>query len=306
MISFFVYVLKIMKIIYNVHMNNTHIKIKKLLEEKMNYEDISKKLDVSLGTISKVNKMDIKLSEYEINNAIIWVAGWGSRLMPITTNVPKPLVEVNNTTLVESIITSLIRSGINNISLVVGRQKEKFADLVKKYNLNVIENKKWEKHNNISSYYAALEQIKGNTYLIDGDLYIKEDFVFEKYSRDSFAYVGYKEDSNDIILIKRGKYVNSVSMPSDRKGNLSGEQYKGVFYFNKFDAEILNEAINDEYDINNEYEGRYWFTILFNKCLNEIKLDTQLVSYEEIYEVDNITDLIHVDKSYIDWKERKW
>ena len=91
----------------------------------------------------------------KISRAIILAAGYGSRLEPVSKNVPKPLIRVNGIVMIESIIESLLDAGIKDIIIVVGYLKEQFIYLNKKYNVKLIENKFYNKSNNISSLFSS-------------------------------------------------------------------------------------------------------------------------------------------------------
>ena len=65
----------------------------------------------------------------KINTALILCAGYGKRLNPLTLNTPKPLLEVDNITMLESCINLIINLGINKIFLntfYLGKQIEDF------------------------------------------------------------------------------------------------------------------------------------------------------------------------------------
>ena len=42
-----------------------------------------------------------------VRRAIIMAAGYGNRMLPITRNIPKPLIKVNGTAMIETIIRAL-------------------------------------------------------------------------------------------------------------------------------------------------------------------------------------------------------
>ena len=88
--------------------------IKSLEKEKreLSQREISKTTNLSLGTVNKtitsllekklinedntITKRGLKeLEPYRVKRAIFLAAGFGSRLVPITLNTPKPLVLVN-------------------------------------------------------------------------------------------------------------------------------------------------------------------------------------------------------------------
>lgn len=56
---------------------------------------------------------------------VILSAGMGSRLMPLTKDRPKPLLEINDMTLLERMIRNLMNENINEFIVIVGYNKEK-------------------------------------------------------------------------------------------------------------------------------------------------------------------------------------
>ena len=50
---------------------------------------------------------------------VILVAGMGTRLMPLTKDIPKALLEINNTTLLEIMIKNRINIDINKFIVIV-------------------------------------------------------------------------------------------------------------------------------------------------------------------------------------------
>ena len=54
----------------------------------------------------------------KINTALILCAGFGKRLNPITLKKPKPLIEINNVTMLEKSINLIKELGINKIILM--------------------------------------------------------------------------------------------------------------------------------------------------------------------------------------------
>lgn len=62
--------------------------------------------------------------------AIILAAGMGSRLRPLTDNLPKPMIRIAGKTLIEHSIRNLIECGISKIGVVVGFEGEKLKALL--------------------------------------------------------------------------------------------------------------------------------------------------------------------------------
>ena len=73
----------------------------------------------------------------KINTALILCAGFGKRLNPITLNVPKPLLKINDLTLLDHCIELIIGLGIKKILINTFHLKEKFNEFFKNHNYKV-------------------------------------------------------------------------------------------------------------------------------------------------------------------------
>jgi len=60
--------------------------------------------------------------------AVILAAGHGSRLMPLTKEIPKPMLKINEKPFLEYLILQLKRDGITDILICVGHMSEKIID----------------------------------------------------------------------------------------------------------------------------------------------------------------------------------
>ena len=72
-----------------------------------------------------------------INTALILCAGFGKRLNPLTLNTPKPLLEINNLTLLENTINLIKNLGIKKIKLNTFYLKDKIEIFIKKKKFNI-------------------------------------------------------------------------------------------------------------------------------------------------------------------------
>ena len=75
----------------------------------------------------------------KINTALILCAGFGKRLKHLTTEKPKPLLEVNNITLLENTINLVEKLNIFNVKINSFYLKDQVKNFIskKKFKLNI-------------------------------------------------------------------------------------------------------------------------------------------------------------------------
>lgn len=91
--------------------------------------------------------------------AVILAAGFGMRMVPINTEMPKGLLEVNGEALIERIIKQLHEVGIKEIYVVVGFMKEKYEYLIDEYGVELIVNADYSAKNNLHSVKLIKEHL---------------------------------------------------------------------------------------------------------------------------------------------------
>ena len=68
-----------------------------------------------------------------IRQAVILAGGRGKRLLPMTKNLPKPMVPINNIPFLSYLIYSLKKNGINKILILVGYKSSKIINYYNKF-----------------------------------------------------------------------------------------------------------------------------------------------------------------------------
>ena len=113
--------------------------------------------------------------------AIILAAGMGTRLRPITVSVPKCLVPVNSKPILEHQFEALWQAGIREVVLVVGHLAKLLAD---KYgtsyggmNIHYVENRLYDRTNNIYSLWLARQHMNSQVLLLEGDLVFEPELL---------------------------------------------------------------------------------------------------------------------------------
>ena len=71
-----------------------------------------------------------------IKHGMVLAAGIGKRMQPLTLKTPKPLLEINNNTLIERAINLLIDYGVQEISINVHYLPEQIETYINKKNFD--------------------------------------------------------------------------------------------------------------------------------------------------------------------------
>ena len=136
------------------------------------------------------------LEPYRVKRAVIFAAGFGSRMVPITLNTPKPLVRVHGKRIIDSLLDAVYAAGIEEVYIIRGYLSEQFDQLLYKYpNIKFIENPVYNEANNISSAMCARYLLQ-NAYLCEADLLLYNPALICKYQYCS-NYLGVPVDVTD-------------------------------------------------------------------------------------------------------------
>lgn len=154
-------------------------------------------LDVQDGCIAITQAGMGSLEPYRVRRAIILAAGFGSRMMPATADRPKPMVTVNGIRILDTLLNALVAVGITDIAVVGGYHYDKLEELLDKYPfLRLIENREYNKTNNISSAMLALDQLHDGCYFCEADLFITNPNVITKYQYASNILGSYSMETD--------------------------------------------------------------------------------------------------------------
>lgn len=231
---------------------------------------------------------------YKVKRAIIMAAGLGNRMQPVTLETPKPLVKVNGVRMIDTVINGLHNNGINEIYVVVGHLKAQFKVLEEEYQgLKLIENPYYDTCNNISSLYVAREHIE-NAIILDGDQIIYNDGILaSEFANSGYNCVWSEGETDEWMLTVEEGVVKSCS----RTGGKHGWQLFSISRWTKEDGRKLKKHLEIEFE---EKKNRqiYWDDVALFGYPEEYQLGIREMKYDDIIEVDNLTELAALDKSY--------
>jgi choline kinase len=115
-----------------------------------------------------------------IRHAIILSAGQGSRLLPLTENMPKCLISFAGKTLIEWQVEALAANGITEVTVVTGFRTEMVeAQLgrIAGVNIRTLFNPFFQVADNLGSCWMAREAMTGNFIILNGDTLVSPEIV---------------------------------------------------------------------------------------------------------------------------------
>lgn len=278
-------------------------------EKKLSQRDISKETKLSLGTINKViselleNKLIDKenaitqnglkvLEPYRVKRAIFLAAGFGSRLVPITLNTPKPLVLVNGKRIIETLLDAVVKAEIEEIYIITGYLSEQFEILKKKYpQIKFVENNMYNEANNISSAYLVRNLIK-NAYVLESDLYLYNPKLIRKYEYHS-NFLGYYVDRSDDWCIE----VKNGIITKEKVGGINCYQMVGISYYDEKDGVNIEKDMEEVFKSPGGKE-KYWEQVILDICKKNYNIYLRECKKEDIIEIDTFNELKAIDKTY--------
>lgn len=270
--------------------------------------ELAQKSGHSLGTVNKVVK-DLTelgfvsesgitnagidaLEPYRAKRAIFIAAGFGSRMVPITLNTPKPLVRVHGKRIIDTLLDACLDAGINEIFIVRGYLSEQFDQLLYKYPMiKFLENPLYNEANNISSALIARYLLSG-AYVFEADLLISNPRIIKKYHYTSDFLAIHKERSDDWCFIEKDGVIVEQKL-----GGESCWQMVGVSYWSETDGHRLSEDIADVYATPGGKE-RYWEQVPLIYRKEHYAVEILECHDEDIVEIDTFRELKAIDKTY--------
>lgn len=279
-----------------------------LIEPFVNQRVLSEVSGHSLGVVNRSLKNLIKegyvdefirptelakkeLKEKSPKNAIILAAGFGIRMVPINTQSPKALMEVNGEPLIERTIKQLHEVGVTSIYVVVGFMKEQFEYLIDEYGVDLIVNEEYASKNNLHSLYLASSHLS-NTYIIPCDIWCDRN-PFHRHELYSWYMVSDLVDNESTVRVNRK--MELVSVPEKQGGNAM----VGISYLIGEHSEFVRERLK-AWDGNPRYDESFWEEVLYEK--DRMIVQARVVHANNVVEINTYEQLRELDEESIHLK----
>jgi len=243
-----------------------------------------------------------------IKQAIIPLAGLGTRLLPLTSVFPKELLPINGKPGIEYILDECLEAGIKEIIFIISKKKEMIRDYFHndKFYKDIIKKKKdpriIKEYKKILRYKKMIKFVYQNKPLGTGDAVLKT----KKYIKDKFFLMLLPDDliiKNNCSksMIKIHKKYNSSVMASMKvqKNNVSRW---GIYKLNKkldkrnfLIDDVVEKPSTNNAPSNKAVIGRYILPKkIFSKLLNQ-----KPGKGGEVHITDSIQKLIRENNKFI-------
>lgn len=280
-------------------------------KEPLTQRKITSLLGLSVGTVNKVVKTLTEdglmangkitpagveaLEPYRVKRAIFLAAGFGSRMVPLTFNTPKPLVRVHGTRMIDTLLDAVIAAGIPEIIIVRGYLGEQFDQLLYKYPMiKFMENPIYNEANNISSALVA-RYLFQNAYVLEADLVLSNPHLIRKYEY-STNFMGIPVEISDdwCLYTDKNGFITKQSV-----GGRDCYQMVGISYW---DAEAGAKLANDIEEVYRSPGGkeRYWEQVALLYKKENYKVAIRECKADDIVEIDSYSELKRIDPLYAD------
>lgn len=281
--------------------------------KKLTQKDIADRIGVSVGTVNSaisylldkgfieavktgvhnVTEAGYKaLEPYKIDRAVFFAAGFGSRLVPVSYNTPKPLIRVKGVRMIDTLLDAVIDAGIEDITIIRGFLKEQFDTLLPKYPMiKFLDNDAYNEANNISSAYVAGDLL-ANALVLESDLLLSDPGIINKYEYSTHYKSKKVRITDDWCFDTRGSVITKVKI-----GGTDTNQMVGISYWTEEDGKQLQKDVAEVYKSPGGKE-RYWDEVALTDKKENYTVNVVPVADDAIIEIDTFAELCEVDPIY--------
>ena len=219
----------------------------------------------------------------EIKTALILCAGYGKRLHPLTLEVPKPLLKLNNATFLEKAISLTKSLGIKKIKLNTFYLKEQIKKFIDNLNLDLDIEIVEDGSKILDTGGGILNMIKKSNE--ENFLVLNSDTLWDDH------YVNYIKEMEKIYFNKKLKNIllvvnKSLSFDDSLKGDFNFQNNKlkksEVNNFIYTGCQIIKKSLFSKID-----NDRFSILDIWNK----LSIDENLFGYESKNKFYHVTNL---------------
>ena len=216
----------------------------------------------------------------KINTALVLCAGYGKRLNPLTLKNPKPLLKLNNLTLLENTINLIKKLGINEIKLNTFYLKDQIKIFIEEKNFDV-------KIEIIEDGNEILDT-GGGIFNMINSLNEENFMVFNPDTVWSIVYLNcIKEMENFYFSKKIQNILMVVNKDLSFDKNLKGD-------FDLFDNQLNKKKLNQYIFTGCQIINKKVFASIKNKSFSILQIWNDLIKENKLYGYESKNKFYHV------------
>ncbi len=229
--------------------------------------------------------------------AIILAAGKGTRMLPLTKDIPKVLVPINGKPFLSYLIENLKQAGLTDLGIVVGYKKEKIAGFLKQNNIKaaLIEQKEPIGSANAVQQVESFVKKESFIVLVGDNLWSPKDLK-EIAKEDSLCYIiGYKVNNPEhygVLITDPNSMLKEIKeKPKEFVGNFINT---GAY---KFTPEIFQAIKQIKPSAKGEYEIVDAITILAKQGkVKVLKVQDYWIDCGKLEDIPIVEDFLNKQK----------
>tara|TARA_B100000902_G_scaffold6935_1_gene8967 strand:- start:1859 stop:2548 length:690 start_codon:yes stop_codon:yes gene_type:complete len=218
-----------------------------------------------------------------IKTALILCAGLGKRLAPLTLKTPKPLLELNNKTILEICINTTLKLGVEKIFLNTFHLSEKISNFIKSQNFPVEIKIVDDGEEILDTGGGILNMINRSNdddfFVFNPDTIWNESYVDEINNMQNYYF---KNKLNNVLLVTKKQLSFDQNLTGDfelNKNLLKKGNNKSFIYIG---CQILKKDLFRDYKVKNFSISEIW---------NELLKKNQLNGFESLNKFYHLTNL---------------
>ena len=216
----------------------------------------------------------------KINTALVLCAGYGKRLNPLTLKNPKPLLKLNNLTLLENTINLIKKLGINEIKLNTFYLKDQIKIFIEEKNFDI-----------------KIEIIEDGTEILDtgGGIFNminslnEENFVV--FNPDTVWSIDYLNCIKEMENFYFSKKIQNILMVVNKNlsfdKNLRGD-------FDLLDNQLNKKKLNQYIFTGCQIINKKIFASIKNKSFSILQIWNDLIKENKLYGYESKNKFYHV------------
>lgn len=237
-----------------------------------------------------------------ISTALLLAAGTGSRLQPLTDDLPKCLTEINETAILERLVRGLERWKFKRLVVVVGHLEGVVRDfldsLASDLTIQYIRSDKYRTTNNLYSLWVARHTVQDPFLLLECDLIFDDALLGKMLVPDRIAVsCSLPWMNGTTVSLDDSRQVTRFHIGKDQRNSELTHKTVNMYSFSRASWQRVTQRL--EQHVSAGHVNMYYETV-FAEMIADRSLSLEAVFFDNQrwYEVDTLEDLWEAEQMF--------